>query len=141
MSTSISIIVYRGQPIDAIKQRHTALLVSLPDGLESLMHIQGRSTMFTFEARPVRDPEKSPRFLEKIQVAELKGQTYSEIMAVIGKTPIHNIYSAYNCHNWIGYALQRLVDKGWITSDERTNGIEAMVDVVVDAPEDYDVEG
>jgi len=135
MATSLSIIVYKGSPVDASEYRHTALFLELPDTTTLLLHLTGASGFFQTDVKPGETPSKSKRFIEKIPVGKIQGQTKAAIESIIKVTPIKNSDRSWNCQNWIGDALKKLSDRQWITSDARSKAIDAMAKVIVDAPD------
>ncbi len=136
MATSLSVIIYKGSPIDASKYRHTALFLEFPDKTTRLLHVTGASGFFQTEVKPGEDPSKSKKFVKKILVGKIQGQEKAVIQSTITSTPVKNSDRSWNCQNWIGDALKKLSDRRWITSDARSDTIDAMADVIIDAPDD-----
>lgn len=56
-------------------------------------------------------------------------------MAVLS-TPIRNGDADWNCQNWVGDALGRLVRKGFISGVQKEEGIDAMVDAVLEGADE-----
>lgn len=136
MATSLSIIIYKGSPIDASKYRHTALLLEFPDKTTRLLHVTGASGFFQTEVKSGEDPSKSKKFVKKILVGKIQGQEKAAIQSTITSTPVKNSDRSWNCQNWIGDALKKLSDLRWITINARSEAIDAMADVVIDAPDE-----
>ncbi len=137
MAASLSIILYKGSPIDASKYRHTVLFVEFPDNTTLLLHVIGASGFFEAEVKRGEDPFKSQKFVKQIPVGTIQGQGKVAIESEIKSTPIDNSDPSWNCQSWIGDALKKLSDSGWITSDARSNAIDAMAEVLVDAPDEF----
>ena len=135
MATSLSIIVYKGSPIDASKYRHTALFLEFPDTTNLLIHVTGASGFFQAEVKSGENPTKSKKFVKKISVGKIQGQTKVAIESAIKVTPINNSDRSWNCHHWIGDALKKLSDRRWITSDSRSKAIDDMAEEVTNAPD------
>jgi hypothetical protein len=136
MAVSLSIIVYKGSPIDAPEYRHTALFLEFPDTTTLLVHVTGASGFFQPEVKPGENPTKSKGFIKKIHVGSIQGQTKAVIESTIKVTPVNNSDRSWNCQHWVGDALKRLSDRQWITSDARSKAIDAMAEVISDAPDE-----
>lgn len=136
MAVPLSIIVYKGSPIDASKYRHAAILLDFPDTSPLLLHVAGANGFFQAEVKLEEDPSKSKKFVMKIPVGEIQGQKKVAIESTIKSVVINNSDLSWNCQNWIGDALKKLSDQQWITSDARFKAMDAMAEVIVDAPDD-----
>ncbi len=136
MAASLSIIVYKGSPIDASEFRHTSLFLEFPDTTTLLIHVTGASGFFQAEVTPGEEPTKSKKFIKKIPVGTIMGQAKTAIESTIKVTPINNSDRSWNCQNWVGDALKKLSDRQWITSDARSEAIDAMAEIIVDAPDE-----
>lgn len=136
MPASLSIIVYKGSPVDASEYRHTALLIEFSDSTSLLIHITGASGFFQGEVKENQDPSKSQKFVRKIPVAKIEGQSKDAIRTRIRATPIKNSDRSWNCQNWIGDALKTLSDQQWISKTARQTAINTMAEAVVDAPDE-----
>ena len=82
------------------------------------------------------DPTKSQKFVGRIAVAEIHGQTKNAIQSRIMATPIENSDRSWNCQHWVGDALLRLSNVGWITTAARKAAVDTMAGVVTDAPDE-----
>lgn len=135
MALRLYIIVHEGEPLDLHETRHTALFVSKDNEREGdILHITGGSPSFSFERRQQEDPTTIKTFVKKIPVEPLvnsptKGQLVSRIMT----TPVKNSDPSWNCQNWVGDALDRLVQGNWITSRTSSDAIGLMADVIIEA--------
>ena len=138
MAASISIIIYKGSPIDGSKYRHTALFLESPDTTTLLLHVTGASGFFQAEVKPGKDPSQSKKFVEKILVGKIQGQGKDAIESAIQSTPVNNSDPSWNCQNWVGDVLEKLSDRGWITNDACSKAIDAMAEIIVDAPDDLE---
>lgn len=136
MAASLSIIIYKGSPIDASEFRHTALFLEFSDAITLLIHVTGSSGFFQAEVRPGEEPTRSKKFIKKITVGTIMGQTKAAIESAIKFTPIDNSDPSWNCQNWVGDALKKLSDRQWITNGAFSEAIDAMGEVVVDAPDE-----
>ncbi|KAL9131432.1 MAG: hypothetical protein Q9217_000646 [Psora testacea] len=118
MAASLSIIVYKGSPIDASKYRHTALFLEFPETTTTLLHVTGASGFFQAEAKAGEDPSKSKKFVKKILVGQIQGQAKTAIESTIQLTPVNNLDRSWNCQTWVGDALKKLSDRRWITKKQ-----------------------
>lgn len=136
MDASLSIIMHQGSPVDAPQYRHSSLFVEFPDATTLLVQIVGASGFFEPEVLPNDNPSSSDTFIKQIHTATIRGSSKTEIQSALERTPISNWDRSWNCQNWVGDALKRLCYRGWITQDQRAVAIDAMVDVVLDAPDE-----
>lgn len=136
MAVALSIVIYKGSPIDSAMYRHTVLFLEFPDTTTMLFHITGASGLFQSEARPGGNPLKSKKFADKIPVGKIHGQEKDVIESTIQSIGVNNSDLSWNCQNWVGDALKTLSYKGWITNEARSNAIDSMAEIIVDAPDD-----
>ncbi|KAJ6096237.1 hypothetical protein N7486_006983 [Penicillium sp. IBT 16267x] len=121
MATTISVVVFRGDPIDWAMYRHTALHVQYADGEDTILHVTGAHPFF--EYTPMNS---HPKDLNLIMVASILVSTLSDsitksmIQTACAATSARNdprhVY--WNCQNWVGEALTRLVAIGCVTESE-----------------------
>ena len=135
MEATLSILVFKGDPIDAIEFRHTALFLEVPGFPTSLLHVTGGRGFFDFERQLGRAPEDSKLFIRKILVGTVVRQERATIEAIIMATSVRNADRSWNCQNWVGDALKKLSDYQVITREARTKAIDDMTEVVVEAPD------
>lgn len=136
MSASLSIIVYKGDPIDACDFRHTALFLEVPGSDSILLHVVGGAGFFQAQVIPNNDPSGSKNFICKIGIAKISGQSKETIQTEITSTPIKNTDKSWNCQHWVGDVLLGLDKSGWISSTARKDSLDSMVDVIVAAPDE-----
>lgn len=136
MDARLSIIVYRGDPVDLPRTRHTALFVIFADNSTVLIHATGAAGFFSVEQRPQAQPRKSQNFEQDIPVATIGGKTRAEVQSTIAATPTNNSTHDWDCQKWVGDALTRLSNLGWITGEAESDGISKMVDVLWEAKDE-----
>jgi|SRR5271155_6051877 len=136
MDAHLSIIVYRGDPVDLQKTRHTALFVTFADNSTVLIHVAGAAGFFSIEQMPQAQPRNSNNFEKDIPVATIKGKTKAQVQSTIAATPANNSTHDWDCQKWVGDALTRLSNLGWITSQAKSDGISKMVDVLLEAKDE-----
>ncbi|OQD68447.1 hypothetical protein PENDEC_c035G03162 [Penicillium decumbens] len=139
MPIKASILVFIGDPVDYTKYRHAALFFEFPNGSTCVMHVEGSPGEFVFRAYDNYNPERSRKLARKIPVAELQ-DSISEvsIRGVISRTLVKNARddADWNCQNWVGDALVRMVTNGHLNASQRDSAIGAMTDVLLDAKDE-----
>ncbi|CAI7610763.1 unnamed protein product [Penicillium pancosmium] len=114
MPATLTIAVFRGDPLDWAIYRHTALHPGTPADtglkIEALITVSNPSDEIT------------KNMIEKACV----------------QTPVRNDphHQDWNCHNWVGEALTELVAIGCLTEEQRSQGITRMVDACLEAEEE-----
>ncbi|MCJ1458674.1 hypothetical protein MMC28_009048 [Mycoblastus sanguinarius] len=136
MAASVSIIVFKGDPVDPSELRHTALFLEFSDSTTILLHVIRVGGLFQTEFKAGENPESSETFIKKILVGEIKGQSKATIESKIKTTPVNGSDVSWDCHNWVDDALKKIEKEGWITSDARSKAIDDVVDAIVDAPDE-----
>jgi hypothetical protein len=132
MNATVYIVIYRGDPVDLMETRHTAFYIEFSDGTKTLMHATGGHGFFRVEEeRNPRDPKYSTRFACLVYVGIVRSIDKSDFCSCIQTTPVDNTTRGWNCQNWIGDALKRMVLKSWISSTDESNAVSTMVDVVM----------
>ena len=138
MAPRLYIVVFKGDPVDLQKTRHTALFVSVDNQEKGdLLHVAGAAGVFAFERRKQVNPATSRTFLKKIPVTPITNNpTKEQLIAKITATRVDNGTHSWNCQTWVGDALQRVVQEKWITAQGKSNAIDAMADVIVEAEDE-----
>lgn len=138
MAPRLYIVVFRGDPVDLQKTRHTALFIS--EGSEEkgdLLHVTGAAGVFMFDRKKQSNPAASRNFLKKIPVTPItKSPTKEQMIVKITGTRVNNSTHSWNCQNWVGEALQRVAQEGWISSQTKSSAIDAMADIIVEAEDE-----
>ncbi|KAJ5343192.1 hypothetical protein MYU51_002481 [Penicillium brevicompactum] len=136
MPTKVSILIFVGDPLDYTKYRHTALFFEFPSGSTCAMHIEGGPGFFEFQPMDNYQPDQSRRLAERVMVAELH-DSISEISikGVVSRTPVKNGRGDvdWNCQNWVGDALTRMVNNGLLNASQRASAIDKMTDACLEA--------
>ncbi|CAI7669438.1 unnamed protein product [Penicillium palitans] len=110
MPTKVFILVYIGDPLDYTKFRHTALHMEFP--------------------------EQSRRLVSKIPVAELQDWITEVSLKGVVQEPQKNGEMYWNCQNWVGDALARMVSSGYLTAAQRASAIDLMTDACLEAQDE-----
>ncbi|KAK2806269.1 hypothetical protein FQN51_007310 [Onygenales sp. PD_10] len=135
-STAITILVWRKTDgLDYKKSRHTGLLLRKNQEIQGgLVHATNTDGPFRVEADYGYNPLTSNSLAGAAQVGVINKHV-DVVMAIVQHTPVRNDLDEWNCQNWVGDALQRLVGFGWITAEQRMDGIDGMADLLAQAPD------
>jgi hypothetical protein len=136
---TLCIIVYRGDPVDSMSNRHTAFFIEYSDGSNVLCHIVGGSGFFEIEERWNIDPSNLSRSWERtIPVVTAPTNTANDLTMrnTLYNTPINNAERAWNCQSWVGDGLRRLQEAELIPENIATTAADQMVDVLMEAPDE-----
>lgn len=134
---TLSIVIYKGKPIDSMKFWHTALFIEYSEGRNVLLHVTGAAVFFEFEERQDgRDVTTAPSFVSKVHVATLNaGQEDLTLRNTIYNTLVNNSDNGWNCQVWIGDDLERVRVNMLLSADTIRAAADGMVDVLIDALE------
>lgn len=142
MGAKVHILVYVGDPVDLSPFRHAGLYVELDRDTKNrgrVFHITGASGIYRYEERPDYNPEASMSLYKRIRVAELPSEVpESSFRSIIATTRIRNEPEErdWNCQSWVCDALQRLVNQGWLSKEDRESSIDQMVDACLEAKDE-----
>ena len=119
-----------------MKYRHTALFFMFADGSTTALHLNGSPGDFTFEPMDGYRPDNSIRLVRRIDVGEVRDFVSPELIrGVVTRTPISKDMD-WNCQNWVGDALARMVKNQYLTESERHTAIDTMVTVILEAKDE-----
>lgn len=138
MSQKLFILIYKGDPLDYSEYRHTALYFHFPSS-RSIMHVVGCPGLFRYANNIDTDPSVMGRLAKVVPVTEIPTDIGEDsISQTVARTPIRNgrLDLDWNCQNWVGDALARLVERGWITAEQRGVAIDKMADACLEAGDD-----
>lgn len=134
MPTHISILVYKGVPVDFTKYRHTALHILYNEAEQDWLHVVGAHPFFKFQKDPQNPISEEP--IARIPVCRAP-ESMTKVMIHLAciNTAVRNGNGDrdWNCQNWVGEALSELVEIGCVTVEERSVAIGRMVEVILDA--------
>jgi hypothetical protein len=137
-SQTLSIVVYRGDPVDAQSTRHTSFFIEFSDGGNLVSHVTGGSGFFQLEEKWNTSPPYESRHFERmipVVTAQTPTANNLNIRNTIYSTPINNAERAWNCQTWIGDGLRRLQEAELIPATTATRAADQMVDVLMEAPD------
>ncbi|KAL2863141.1 Pyruvate/Phosphoenolpyruvate kinase-like domain-containing protein [Aspergillus lucknowensis] len=130
------------EPLDYTEYRHTALYFHFASSARSIMHIIGCPGLFRFAHNINIDPSYLGDLAKVVPVTEIPTSIGEDsICQTVSRTPIRNgrLDLDWNCQNWVGDALKRLVERGWITVEQRGNAIDKMADACLEASDDSSI--
>ncbi|KAJ5539787.1 hypothetical protein N7513_008119 [Penicillium frequentans] len=136
MATTISVVVFRGDPVDWAMYRHTALHVQYADGEDMILHVTGAHPFFEYTPMNNHLKDLNLTIVASILVSTPPDWiTKSMIHNACAATPVRNDprHTDWNCQNWVGEALTRLVAIGCVTETERLDAVSRMVDACLEA--------
>lgn len=131
----LSIVVYKGSPLDYSHYRHTALWIRYPDSSPAvLVHVVGPRGDFLFESRESESPWETKRFAKVVEVGYLtRSAASTEIMRALRAIPIRNHDREFDCQVWVESALKAFKDSGYLTEALYTSGVDGMIDAIAEA--------
>ncbi|KAJ5188635.1 hypothetical protein N7491_004955 [Penicillium cf. griseofulvum] len=134
MPIQISLLVYKGVPVDFSKYRHTALHALSPDGQYDWLHVVGAHPFFEFQKDSENPISEQPIAWIPVCTAP-ESVTKAKIILACASTSVRNSNNDrdWNCQNWVGEALTKLVKIGCLTSQERGVAINKMVEIILEA--------
>ncbi|KAJ5668242.1 uncharacterized protein N7477_006812 [Penicillium maclennaniae] len=157
MPTHLSILVSGASPLDYARYRHASLYFEFEneESLKSaLMEVVGSPGFLSFSERvnielPVSSTVRGAlcEMLEKqlmdfgdiarvVRVCSLSDTVaVSSIRRTVAETPIMND-ADWNSQNWVGDALARLVEAGYLDEEAERKGLDEMVDAVMEASDE-----
>ncbi|KAL2376099.1 hypothetical protein RJ035_008117, partial [Blastomyces gilchristii] len=56
--------------------------------------------------------------------------------ALVAQVPVNNNLDDWNCQNWVGEALQRLVENNVISAEQISVALDGMVDLLLEGRDD-----
>lgn len=136
---TITVAVFRGDPIDWAMYRHTAIHVRYEDGEDTILHVTGAHPFFAYSPQNGTPEDTGLKVEGLIPVSSpLDKFTKSVIQSVCSQTPVRNdaFHQDWNCQNWVGEALARLVAIGCVTAQERSDALDKMLDVCLEAEDE-----
>jgi hypothetical protein len=135
-----TIWVYKGAlGLDWSEKRHTLLAFTLADGTDPIViHAAGSPRDYRVEVLENYDPSKSRHVVGNVEVGKLLVQvSKAQLVDFVSQTPVNNTVDDWNCQNWVGDAMERMLNAGWITNRIYHNGLDTMADIVTDAKDEH----
>lgn len=135
---SISILVFRGEPLDYQRYRHTSLHISFTDDQDPFVaHAVGPPGEYEFQIREPYDSTELQDIVRTVTVGNsLASVDRGQIIEVLRAVPVRNYDAEFNCQIWVEAALRRLRDMRLLGSEAYTEGVDGMVDAIAEAEDE-----
>jgi hypothetical protein len=133
---TLSIIVYRGDPVDAQSTRHVAWYIQYADGSNVLSHVTGGYGFFAHDERWNTNPSESRHYERTIPVSTIASRESRDLTVrnILFNVPVNNEERAWNCQTWIGDGFAAL--RNILPDAVATAAADQMTDVLLEAPEE-----
>ncbi|KXS93527.1 hypothetical protein AC579_3009 [Pseudocercospora musae] len=131
----LSIVVWKGDPVDFPQYRHTALCFRFPDSLTPItIHVIGPPGEYVYELRGSDDPAFNHGIAGIVNVGMLsKSTTDSHLDRILRAVPVGNSNPEFNCQIWVEKALKSLENLHLLTDEAYLRGVDGMVDIIAGA--------
>lgn len=140
MSTQIyvTIAVYKGDPVDYQKYRHTALYFQFQDGSKPLLiHAVGPPGMLSVQMRENYVPSQSATFAKEVAIGWLQVTlTRPQLISFVLDSEPDNGDREYNCHSWIEVIIRRMRDAGYILPNTYSASLDGMMAATLEATDE-----
>lgn len=143
----VSILVFKGEPLDYQRHRHTALsfrplFVENPDGSAGntlVVHITGPPGELGFQVWDKYDASQDlgRTLVKDVLVGTLRKETTkSEVVQLLAGVPIENSDREFNCQTWVEKGMRLLREMEWLSEEEVEQGLDCMIDCILEAEEE-----
>jgi hypothetical protein len=134
----ISIAVFKGDPVDTQRYRHTSLFITFANQDPSvIIHVVGHPGEFEFDTQDGWDPSQDQSLARLVDVGFLSVEsTRDQITQILRRVPVDNVDREFNCQTWVEGALKKFRDLGMLTSALYAQGLDEMVDVIAEATDE-----
>ena len=135
---SISILVFKGEPLDYQRYRHTSLHISFTDDQDPFVaHAVGPPGEYEFQIREPYDSTESQGIVRTVRVGDLLVSVGRvQMIDVLRAVPVRNWDVEFNCQIWVEATLRRLRDLRLLSSEGYTEGVDGMVDAIAEAEDE-----
>jgi len=135
---SISILVFKGEPLDYQRYRHTSLHISFTDDQDPFVaHAVGPPGEYEFQIREPYDSTELQGIVRTVTVENsLASVDRGQMVEVLRAVPARNYDSEFNCQIWVEAALRRLRDMRLLGSEAYTEGVDGMIDAIAEAEDE-----
>jgi hypothetical protein len=135
---SINILIFKGEPLDYQRYRHTSLYLSFADNQDPFVaHAVGPPGEYEFQIREPYDSTESQSIVRTVKVGNSltsvgRGQLIDALQAI----PVRNWDAEFNCQIWVEAALRRLRDLRMLSGEAYVEGVDGMVDAIAEAEDE-----
>jgi len=134
----ISILVFKGEPLDYQRYRHTSLHMSFTDDQARFVaHAVGPPGEYEFQIREPYDATESQGIVRTVTVGNsLASVDRGQMIEVLRAVPVRNWDVEFNCQIWVEAALRRLRVMRLLSSEAYAEGVDGMFDAIADAEDE-----
>jgi hypothetical protein len=134
----ISIAVFKGDPVDCQRYRHTSLFITFANNDPPVVvHVVGPPGEFEFDTQDSYDPSQDQSLAKLVDVGFLSFEsTRLHIIRILRTVPIVNEDREFNCQTWVEGALKKFRELGMLTGALYAQGLNKMVDVIAEAQDE-----
>jgi len=134
----ISIAVFKGDPLDCQRYRHTSLFITFANQDPSvIVHVVGPVGEFEFDTQDGCDPSQDQSLAKLVDVGLLSVPTSKvQLVQILRTVPVVNQDREFNCQTWVEAALKKFEELGMLTDALYTQGVDEMVDVIAEAKDE-----
>ena len=136
----VSIQIYRGDPLDYPRFRHTSLFLKFANQDPStLVHVVGPIGEFEFTTQEGYDPSQDQSLARSVDVGDLSVQTsYVQIIQILRAVSVMNHDLEFNCQTWVEAAIRKLRYTSMLANDSYMHGLDGMVNAIAEAEDEED---
>ncbi|KAH7062291.1 hypothetical protein B0J12DRAFT_233313 [Macrophomina phaseolina] len=143
----VSILIFKGEPLDYQRHRHTALSFRPlfpedsdgPAGTTLVVHVTGPPGELGFQVWDNYDPshDAGGTLVKDVLVGTLRKETTkSEVVQLLAGVPIENSDREFNCQSWVEKGMRLLREMEWLSEEEVEQGLDGMIDCILEAEEE-----
>lgn len=134
----VSIAVFKGDPVDSQRYRHTSLFITFANQDPSAVyHVVGPPGEFEYVIQSGYDPSSDQSLARLVDVGNLSVEsTRVQINQILRRVPIENEDREFNCQTWVEGALKKFREMGMLTGALYAQGLDEMVDVIAEATDE-----
>jgi hypothetical protein len=135
---SIAILVFKGDPLDYQRYRHTSLHITFPDHQNPFVaHAVGPPGEYEFQIREPYDSIESQGIVRTVVVGNsLVSVERERMIEILRAVPVRNWDVEFNCQIWVEAAMRRLRDLRFLSGEAYTKGVDGMVDAIAEAEDE-----
>lgn len=121
---SISILIFKGEPLDYQRYRHTSLHITFTDQQEPFVaHAVGPPGEYEFQIREPYDSTEVQGIVRSVIVGDsLVPVGREQMIDILRAVPVRDWDVEFNCQIWVEAALRRLRDLRLLSSEGYTEG-------------------
>lgn len=136
----VSIQIYRGDPLDYPRFRHTSLFLKFANqDPPTLIHVVGPIGEIEFTTQEGYDPSQAQSLARSVDVGCLSVQASRvQLIQLLRAVPVQNHDREFICQTWAEAAIRVLRDRGVLAGDLYTRGLDDMVNAIAEVEDEED---